>query len=83
MYETDITKDAILLPLTFTDAGSGPKLTSDSSIAMIGYDKRKQLYQILHVKHFAIVYHPELQRTQFAIGEDKLLIFFDWYSKWR
>jgi len=32
---------------------------------------------------FAIVYHPELQRTQFATGEDKLLTFFDWYSKWQ
>ncbi|EOB06767.1 hypothetical protein Anapl_06697 [Anas platyrhynchos] len=35
VYETDITKDAILLPLTLMDAGSGPKLTSDSSIALI------------------------------------------------
>lgn len=51
VYETDITKDAILLPSTFPGAGSGPKLTSDSSIAVIGYDK-KNLYQILHVKQF-------------------------------
>lgn len=41
MYETDITKDAALLPLTFTDAGSGPKLTSDSSIVLRAYDKKK------------------------------------------
>lgn len=37
MYETDITKDA---GSPFMDAGSGPKLTSDSSIAMIGCDKK-------------------------------------------
>lgn len=32
---------------------------------------------------FDKVYHQELQKTQFANGEDELLIVFDWYSKWQ
>lgn len=37
--------------------------------------KKKHLHQILRVKYFCNSYHPELQRTQFTIGEDKLFLF--------
>lgn len=59
MYETDITKDA---GSPFTNAGSGPKLTSDSSIVMTGCDKKIGIeYCMLNI--FDKVYHQELQKT--------------------